>query len=363
MPTPNENDADLFHYIRPYQPIGSGVRVVEAPSANECIDNIATYRESIIASERGAAADRWELLIYWAFPWGKYTLAELHARASEEQLKEIAEGRTAILSGQSASPNEQGILHEARGLLEEALRVCESGNTMRDFPLRIRKWFNKAALIPRQPATPLQEARDRGELREPLRWFTGEMEKKLTENDYKTQWPDMTNKELLDLWDNQGPLLVAKVIEGNRKEIIHRAVNIANYAMMLADKARAALAPSSKPLQEARDRGELTAQYFADLYNVFILFENNSWYWCSENPAEWEEPGPFGVTHANYRGVLPPSVITPDNRAVKIIIPAHAALAAEGAIKVIEIVNEDTARERDRIEPTTLDEVNARRGY
>jgi hypothetical protein len=76
--------------------------------------------------------------------------------------------------------------------------------------------------------------------------------------------------------------------------------------------------------------GELTAQYFADLYNVFILFENNSWYWCSENHAEWEEPGPFGVTHANYRGVLPPSVITPDNRAVKIIIPARAALAAEG---------------------------------
>jgi hypothetical protein len=93
------------------------------------------------------------------------------------------------------------------------------------------------------------------------------------------------------------------------------------------------IANGAKPRRHYKRRGtggELTAQYFADLYNVFILFENNSWYWCSENHAEWEEPGPFGVTHANYRGVLPPSVITPDNRAVKIIIPARAALAAEG---------------------------------
>jgi hypothetical protein len=106
LPTPNEDDIDLFHFIRPYQPIGSGVRVVEAPSANESIDKIAAYREEIIASEREAAADRAEakaktfrMHVYDLGEWKDYKLDALS----------LAGLRAAITEGQPATP-----LQEAR---------------------------------------------------------------------------------------------------------------------------------------------------------------------------------------------------------------------------------------------------------
>jgi hypothetical protein len=79
-------------------------------------------------------------------------------------------------------------------------------------------------------------------LRDPVRWFADEMEKKLKENDWKKPWPTLPNKQLLNQMDKQGPKLVSAVITGDPEEIIRRAVNLANYAMMIADKARAALA-------------------------------------------------------------------------------------------------------------------------
>jgi hypothetical protein len=144
MPTPNEREIYLGSWCR-----------TKAGSA-ALADLIAQYRESIIASEREAAADRWELLIYWAFPWGKYTLAELRVRASEEQLKEIAEGRAVILSGQSASPKESS----------ESIKTCETcasldaGCPGADKPCADYWDINSAFPSPTKPATPLQEARD-----------------------------------------------------------------------------------------------------------------------------------------------------------------------------------------------------------
>jgi hypothetical protein len=156
MPTPNEREIYLGSWCR-----------TKAGSA-ALADLIAQYRESIIASEREAAADRWELLIYWAFPWGKYTLAELRARASEEQLKEIAEGRAVILSGQSASPKESS----------ESIKTCETcasldaGCPGADKPCADYWDINSAFPSPTKPATPLQEARDRENIyKEALEWI------------------------------------------------------------------------------------------------------------------------------------------------------------------------------------------------
>ena len=97
-------------------------------------------------------------------------------------------------------------------------------------------------VIWKEPIAARPAPSDEKALREPLRWFAEQMEAKLKENDWKKSWPELPNKQLLDQWDDQGPLLVAAVIEGNPKKIIHRAINIANYAMMLADKTRAILA-------------------------------------------------------------------------------------------------------------------------
>jgi hypothetical protein len=151
MPTPNEREIYLGSWCR-----------TKAGSA-ALADLIAQYRESIIASEREAAADRWELLIYWAFPWGKYTLAELRVRASEEQLKEIAEGRAAILDGRSASPKESS---------EPLTQMCDLGAggivevpTLAGIKAKQteRGYVNKQGVWIDEPATPLQEAQDRGD--------------------------------------------------------------------------------------------------------------------------------------------------------------------------------------------------------
>jgi hypothetical protein len=143
MPTPNEQDEEVYALL--------------LSNKGRCKD-LATYRESIIASEREAAADRWELLIYWAFPWGKYTLAELRARASEEQLKEIAEGRTAILSGQSASPKD-----EPDWQTIDRLYAVFMAGWQDMFAPNPKDCYGAGFADGKDAATPLQEARDRGE--------------------------------------------------------------------------------------------------------------------------------------------------------------------------------------------------------
>jgi hypothetical protein len=143
MPTPNEQDEEVYALL--------------LSNKGRCAD-LAAYRESIIASEREAAADRWELLIYWAFPWGKYTLAELRARASEEQLKEIAEGRTAILSGQSASPKD-----EPDWQTIDRLYAVFMAGWQDMFAPNPKDCYGAGFADGKDAATPLQEARDRGD--------------------------------------------------------------------------------------------------------------------------------------------------------------------------------------------------------
>jgi hypothetical protein len=132
MPTTNEQDRIIGYKIVAegvvYMPSGG----VYAPSCLEKACNIlAAYREEIIASEREAAAER-------AIAWISSGLIQ----PSQEQRCSL---RAAILDGQSARPgvrkvNEYQYLltaYEYRALMTAAARSIS--------------------------ATPLQEARDRGE--------------------------------------------------------------------------------------------------------------------------------------------------------------------------------------------------------
>jgi hypothetical protein len=144
---------------------------VEYWSYNEALNAISgrsasTVKESLTVQPLGQSASPWSALDDPGLISDLRTMyGDGHPLVMELVEKYIAlrDPLTGLPpDGQSASPKDREILRDARGLLEEALRVCESGNTMRDFPLRIRKWFNEAALILPKSATPLQEARDRG---------------------------------------------------------------------------------------------------------------------------------------------------------------------------------------------------------
>jgi len=91
-------------------------------------------------------------------------------------------------------------------------------------------------------------------IREPVRWFAGEMEKKLKANDWKRQWPQMSNADLVNLMGMQSLSLAMEALKNNFEEVCHRAINVGNYAMMLADNARAAIA--SSPREDDKEGAE-----------------------------------------------------------------------------------------------------------
>lgn len=71
-------------------------------------------------------------------------------------------------------------------------------------------------------------------LREAVEWFAGEMEKVLRDNDYKGGWE---NEDLLWLLDRIGIELkeLEMALSSSRSETIKEAVDVANFAMMIAD--------------------------------------------------------------------------------------------------------------------------------
>jgi hypothetical protein len=76
-------------------------------------------------------------------------------------------------------------------------------------------------------------------LREPVRWFAGEMEKKLKANDHKGGWADCDDGYLLDRLKEEVDELAAALLCDTDGSIILEATDVANFAMMIADKARA----------------------------------------------------------------------------------------------------------------------------
>jgi NTP pyrophosphatase (non-canonical NTP hydrolase) len=76
-------------------------------------------------------------------------------------------------------------------------------------------------------------------LRPEVRWFAAQMEQKRRENDRKGGWRDCGLAWLM-VWiiAEQGELADA-IDHGTSEEIIAEAADVANFAMMLADTARA----------------------------------------------------------------------------------------------------------------------------
>lgn len=92
------------------------------------------------------------------------------------------------------------------------------------------------------------------EVREPVRWFAEQMERKLKANDHKIHWTGIRTMPLFDmLMAETKELHSAFGIGGeltdpsrDMERIIDEAADVANYAMMIADKARAVLAADDR---------------------------------------------------------------------------------------------------------------------
>jgi hypothetical protein len=95
------------------------------------------------------------------------------------------------------------------------------------------------------------------EMREPVRWFAGEMEKKLKANDHKGGWSSLWFDDLWELLGQELDELENAIAESDaddpvtNEELISECADIANFAMMIADNSRAARAQGG-----ARDEGE-----------------------------------------------------------------------------------------------------------
>lgn len=76
-----------------------------------------------------------------------------------------------------------------------------------------------------------------------LEWFVGEMVKKLDENNHKGAWKDLTFNKLLDMLDDEVSELEDEIYElnPNYDNIIKECADVANFAMMIAERAKAGI--------------------------------------------------------------------------------------------------------------------------
>jgi hypothetical protein len=82
-------------------------------------------------------------------------------------------------------------------------------------------------------------------IREEVRWFAEEMEKQLRANEHKGGWQDCNPEFLLEeLHKNYTELYL--LFPKDTADICRRAANIANFAMMIADKYKAVKEDDSK---------------------------------------------------------------------------------------------------------------------
>ena len=77
-------------------------------------------------------------------------------------------------------------------------------------------------------------------LRDALRAFADEMEKELKKNEFRGEWRERSPSDIMaSLWEELYDLddAVERMYrgEGDRKEVLKEAVDVANYAMFVAD--------------------------------------------------------------------------------------------------------------------------------
>lgn len=82
-----------------------------------------------------------------------------------------------------------------------------------------------------------------GEIRQEILWFAKQMEEKLKANDHKPGWKDDSFDVLLERLKEECLELRSTVYFGlekglcNESEVVKEAVDVANFAMMIADNA------------------------------------------------------------------------------------------------------------------------------
>jgi len=75
-------------------------------------------------------------------------------------------------------------------------------------------------------------------LREEVLWFATEMEVVLQENNHKGGWVNCHVLDLLSKLQEEISELITAIREGESEDVIKECVDIANYAMMIADNSR-----------------------------------------------------------------------------------------------------------------------------
>lgn len=76
------------------------------------------------------------------------------------------------------------------------------------------------------------------EQRTEVRWFAGEMEKKLAKHDTdRNGWLGVPATDLFRLMGEHEAKLLGSVVEGDTAKIISAAADVANYCLMIADNA------------------------------------------------------------------------------------------------------------------------------
>ncbi|MGG4288345.1 hypothetical protein ABEW81_11165 [Priestia megaterium] len=75
-------------------------------------------------------------------------------------------------------------------------------------------------------------------MRRQVKWFADQMEEKLRENDHKGGWEDCDYGYLIPRLGEEVNELVQAIVSGQTVSIVKEAADVANFAMMIADKAK-----------------------------------------------------------------------------------------------------------------------------
>lgn len=125
---------------------------------------------------------------------------------------------------------------EADNWQEEARQYCSNADYWREQTNALREAL-EPIIKSFKPQTNTE-----GIMRSSVIWFAEEMEKKLIANDYKGGWDKCKMRDLLVRLREETDELALSLFGEVKPEIITEAADVANFAMMIADVTRAALA-------------------------------------------------------------------------------------------------------------------------
>jgi NTP pyrophosphatase (non-canonical NTP hydrolase) len=132
-------------------------------------------------------------------------------------------------------------------------------DVIKDLRTRLIDATNERDMAHSVPAPPIAPAQWSTEPpREPVRWFAQQMERKLAANDHKSHWSGIRTMHLFNMLIAETKELHSAFgigeepgdPEHSMRRIIDEAADVANFAMMIADKARAIIEPPADSKEE-----------------------------------------------------------------------------------------------------------------